>query len=230
MPTNKDLKRLARTRMQKTGESYAAAHAQLLKKKDRPAPTAVPESEFAALAGMSDDAVRAKTQRTWKQWVRTLDAVDAAKMSHRDIARHLHEEHHVPGWWAQTVTVGYERIRGLRDVGQRRGGGYVVNKSKTVPVPVAKLYGAFSARRRQRWLPDVDLTIRTSTRDKSMRIRWEDGTPLDVHFVARGKAKSQVSIQHSKLAGKQVAAERRAYWGERLGALAEMLTAQSPGR
>ena len=33
MPTGKDLKRLVRARMKKTGESYTAARAQLLKKK-----------------------------------------------------------------------------------------------------------------------------------------------------------------------------------------------------
>ncbi len=225
MPMNKDLKRLARSRMQKTGESYATARAQLLRKKDRPDPTVVPESEFAGLAGMGDAAVRAKTGRTWKQWVRVLDAVDAAKMPHRDIALHLHEKHGVPGWWAQMVTVGYERIRGLRDVGQRRGGGYDVNKSKTLPVPLAQLYRAFSVKaKRVRWLPE-ELTIRTSTKDKSMRMKWADGSPVEVYFTAKGASKSQVSIQHRELAGKQAASKCREEWGKRLLALAELLRA-----
>ena len=45
MPKDKDLKRLARRRMEKTGESYAAARAQLLKKKN-PMPR-----DYAKLAG-----------------------------------------------------------------------------------------------------------------------------------------------------------------------------------
>ena len=231
MPTNKDLKRLARTRMQKTGESYSTARAQLLKKKNRPSPTVVPESEFASLAGMSDAAVRAKTGRTWKGWVRVLDAVDAATMKHRDIAEHLKRQHDILDWWCQMVTVGYERIRGLRDVGQRRGGGYDVNKSKTLPVPLAKLYAAFSVKRkRERWLPDADLTIRTSTREKSMRMRWADESPVDVYFVAKARAKSQVSIQHRKLVSKSAADAMRTYWTERLGALAELLRPGSSSR
>ena len=51
MPKNKDLKRLTRSRMQKTGESYTTARSQLLKKsksRERTAPAA--ESDFAALA------------------------------------------------------------------------------------------------------------------------------------------------------------------------------------
>ena len=128
--------------------------------------------EMAALAGMSDEAVRAKTGRTWSQWVRALDDVDAATMPHREIARHVRENYEgVSGWWAQTVAVGYERIRGLREIGQRRGGGYDANKSKTFAVPVSRLYRAFSVKRtRERWLADVELRIRTSTVDKSMRI------------------------------------------------------------
>lgn len=38
---------------------------------------------------ISDEAVRAKTGRIWKQWFSILDAAGAAKMAHRDIARLL---------------------------------------------------------------------------------------------------------------------------------------------
>ena len=46
MPTNKDFKHLVRARMQKTGEAYTTARAQLLQKQQRqptpPAPPAAP--------------------------------------------------------------------------------------------------------------------------------------------------------------------------------------------
>ncbi len=129
MPKDKDFKRLVRSRMQKTGESYTTARAQLLEKKN-PVPAI-----YLELTGMSDTAVRAKTGKTWKEWVRTLDAVDATAKSHSAIADWIYENHDVSGWWAQMVTVGYERIRGLRDVGQRRGGSYEASKSKTVAAP-----------------------------------------------------------------------------------------------
>jgi hypothetical protein len=51
-------------------------------------------------------------------------------------------------------------------------------------VPLARLYGAFSQKRlRERWLADVDLKIRTLTREKSMRITWEDDTSVEVYFT-----------------------------------------------
>ncbi len=222
MPKQKDLKRLVRTRMSKTGESYTTARAQLLEKSDKG--NRIPESKYAEVAGMSDEAVRKRTGKSWKEWVRALDAVGAAKMPHRDIARQVYENFDISGWWAQMVTVSYERIRGLREVGQRRGGKYEANKSKTFPVAVSKLYGAFGdARKRKRWLPDVALKIRTSQRDRSMRITWPDDTKVDLWFTSKGAAKSSVSVQHRELAQKSDITRVKDYWGERLGALAEVV-------
>ncbi|MEM7587879.1 MAG: hypothetical protein AAF560_31110 [Acidobacteriota bacterium] len=157
MPKNKDLKRLVRARMQKTGESYTAALAQLLRKG-----TELSEPDYPELAGMSDQAVESKTGRTWKQWTHELDRVDAASKPHREIASWVGEHYDVSLWWAQSITVGYERIKGLREIGQRREGSYDANKSKTFPVPLAKLYDAFhDEATRARWLPDAAPAVRT---------------------------------------------------------------------
>lgn len=221
MPKEKDFKRRVRERMQKTGEAYTAARARLIEKRET-LPRLLPAAELAELAGMSDDAVRAKTGKGWSGWVRALDALDATELSHSAIAQRLHDDFAVPGWWAQMVTVGYERIRGLRAKGQRRGGGYEVNKSLTVPVPLARLWRAFGARERKRWLPAA-LTVRKSTPEKSIRARWDDDTPVVVYFLAKGPAKSQVTIQHGNLPSKARADELRAVWTERFAALKALL-------
>jgi hypothetical protein len=224
MPKQKDLKRLVRARMKKTGESYTTARTQLFSKKTSSNGTLTPKAKYAEVAGMSDAAVRKRTGKTWKQWVHALDAIDATQMKHRDIARSVHENFETTDWWAQTVTVGYERIRGLRDLGQRRGGKYDANKSKTFPVPVAQLYRAFGdARKRQRLLPGVDLKIRTSRREKSMRITWPDETKVDVYFVSKGAKKSTVSVQHRELSRKSDVAKAKDYWSERFAALSEIV-------
>jgi hypothetical protein len=215
MPKNKDLKRLTRSRMKKTGESYTAARAELVKKS---------KQNFAERAGMSDDVLRKKTGRTWEEWVRILDARGARSMIHRDIAQYLYEEQGVPGWWAQTVTVGYERIRGLRDIGQRRSGEYEASKSKTLPVSLSRLYRAFTeSRTREKWLPGVDWKVRTVVAGKSLRVTWEDGTSVELYFVPKGPEKSQVAVAHRKLQSKAQAAKAKAYWGERLDGLAQLL-------
>ena len=129
-------------------------------------------------------------------------------------------------WWAQTITVGYERIRGLRDVGQRRDGTYEANKSKTFPVPLARLFQACDVPDlRQQWLPEEDLTVRKATPEKSIRLTWNDGTNVQLYFTAKGEHKSQVAVQHRKLATQDDIATTKQVWGERLAALGELLAA-----
>ena len=217
MPKDKDLKRLVRERMERTGESYTAARAQVTRQGD------ADRRDYAKIAGMRDEAVRAKTGDDWRGWTRTLDEAGSTSKTHPEIAKWLQAEHDVSPWWAQTITVGYERIRGLRDKNQRRGGGFDANKSKTIPVPIEELYAAFDARKRKRWL-EVSVRTRKATENKSLRWTFEDGTPVDVHFWAKGPEKSQVQLQHRELASQKKALEMREFWGERFEALAALLT------
>ena len=154
MTRDKDRKRIIRDRMNKTGESYTAARVQILSKArpiKRPAPA--PTLDYAKLAGMSDDKVAQATGRAWREWTQVLDGENASTMRHRDIALLVHEKYGVREWWTQTVTVGYERIKGLRDRGQRRGGAYETTKSKTFNVPVNALFRAWADdKTRRRWI------------------------------------------------------------------------------
>jgi hypothetical protein len=223
MPTNKDFKRLVRGRMQKTGESYTTARAHLRKQKPAAAAPA-PATDYAKLGGKSDATLKANTGCNWERWVKALDYAKAYAWPHREIAKYVQEKYRVPGWWAQTVTVGYERIKGLRAIGQRWYGSFETNKSKTFAVPIGRLYSAWSdARSRALWLPAVALTVRTATRNKSMRITWPDRTLVVVGFTRRGPTKSQVALQHGKLPDQPTATRLKAYWTERLAELAAIL-------
>ena len=88
MPQNKDLKRLVRARMRKTGEAYTAARAHIIKKpKTKPVSRTVrartDKIDYAALAGTSDATIKAKTGCNWERWVGALDYRGAKEMSHR---------------------------------------------------------------------------------------------------------------------------------------------------
>lgn len=235
MPSDKDFKRLVRARMGRTGEAYTTARAHL-KKKTAPTPGAktkpavpaasdvLPTPDYATLAGMSEEAITAKTGCTWQKWVYVLDRKKAHEWEHKAIADYIHRTYKIDGWWAQTVTVGYERIKGLRQKGQRRGGSWEGSKSRTFAVPVARLYAAWTdAKLRRTWLPEAKLIIRAAQPDRSLRISWPDGTSVECWFTAKGDAKSSVQVQHTKLASKADADARKAYWAERLDALGEVL-------
>jgi uncharacterized protein YndB with AHSA1/START domain len=214
MPTQKDLKKLVRSRMKKTGEAYTAARLQILKKS---AP------DYATLAGKNDAIVRQKTGRTWGEWVRVLDAAKAVEKPHREIAAHV-ASFGTSDWWSQMVTVGYERIRGLRQAGQRLDGSFEASKSRTFNVPVKTLFNAFAnARTRQSWLP-VPITVRTTTPHRTMRIAWADRTPVQLFFLSKGTEKSTVAVQHQKLPDRAAAEAMKKAWGEHLDRLGAILS------
>jgi hypothetical protein len=174
MTRDKERKRIIRDRMGKTGELYTAARAHVLSK-------AKPQSEsgaeaLAEPAGIAEASIKSRTGRGWKQWMIVLDADGAASWPHRDIAVLVRDKYGVGDWWGQAVAVGYERIKGLRERGQRRDGSYEVNKSKTFAVPVRTLFRAWAdTRTRKRWLGDVNASVRTKSPLKAIRLRWPDG-------------------------------------------------------
>ncbi len=229
MTTQKDFKRLVRGRMQKTGESYTAARARLLKSRvEHPSAESnghAPASmDFAKLAGMSDEKVKAATGCTWESWVWHLDRVDAHQWPHRAIAEYVHEKYKVPNWWTQMVTVGYERIRGLREKGQRRSGAWGASKSRTVAAGAGKVFNAFKQpKQRAPWLPNK-VVIRTAVPNKSLRMTWEDGTSVEVYVVSKGRSKATVAIEHTKLGSRAESDRMKEFWSEKLDALAARLS------
>jgi len=217
MTRQKSFKRLVRTRMEKTGESYTAARASLLTAEE-------PKATAEAPLVVSDEVIRRRTGRGWEEWFDLLDAEGASERPHGENARWLSEEHSVDGWSAQTITVSYERARGLRAVGQRPDG-FSVTAQKTVAVPVDRLYEAFvDESLRERWLPDGELRERTATRPKSARFDWGDGeTRVIVGFEAQGEAKSTAALAHERIPDAEQAERMKTYWRERVATLKEVL-------
>ncbi len=226
MTKQKTFKRRVRARMEKTGESYTAARRVLIAGGERP-DTAPAGFEPTA----SEEAVLKATGRGWQEWFGLLDEQDATSKSHPEIVRWLGAEHDVPGWWCQAITVSFERARGLRALGQRSDGGWSATASKTVAVPVDRLFDAFEDEAlRERWLPGAEMRRRSATRPRSARYDWEDGsTRLVAGFADMGQAKSQVGIEHERLPGAETAEEMKAWWRERLVVLKEVLE-QEDGR
>lgn len=229
MTRDNDRKAIIRTRMRKTGESYTAARAHVIANASRPQPSAA-YTDYSARAGKSDDKVRAATGRTWREWVELLDRENAGALRHRDVARALEQKHGLSDWWAQTVTVGYERIKGVREIGQRLTGTYEVNRSRTFDVPVGVLFDAFAKPAlRRRWLTDASPVVRTAAPPKTMRLQWPDGTIVVLGFVARTDRKATVSVQHTKLPDRAAAQRAKEEWAARFDALGSALARRGRG-
>jgi hypothetical protein len=255
MTLQKKLKKAIRARSGKTGESYTAARRQLLLSREKkagaaqpavpepvdtqPAPEAAvpatpppapssPPATSRPRGSISDESVLQKTGHGLEHWFGVLDAFGAAAKGHTAAAAHLSEEHGIPGWHAQGITVAYERARGLREVNQSCTGTFQVSVSKTVPASVAEVVDALkSAGRRASWLreadPDLALALDAAfTGDKPrevktkgsdyawLRFRW-DGRTVEIRITGRPKGASVVA-DNQDLAGAAQVEQRRAQW------------------
>jgi hypothetical protein len=217
MTTDKARKRAVRSRMKKTGERYAAARRNVVRNAAIP-----PLPPRLAEPPVSEEAIRTGTGRGWDDWFRILDDWDGTSHTHTEIARYVNGEHGIDGWWSQSVTVGYERARGMRAPNERPEG-FEVSVSKTIDMAPLEAWRAFvEPKRRQTWL-DLGLRMRTGTRTMGRSARFDvpsEGTRVNVFFDPKGDDRSVVTVTHVKLAD----AAHRADWRRRLGRLAGLAT------
>lgn len=224
MTTDKARKRAVRSRMQKTGERYAAARRHVVR--DGALPELPPR---VADPGMAEASLIKGTGHGWDHWFRLLDDWGATEHNHTEIAGYVSTELGVGSWWSQTVTVGYERARGMRAMHQRPEG-FEVNVSKTIDLPAMEAWRAFvEPSRRAGWL-DLGLRMRTGTRTMGRAARFDvpsEGTRVHVAFTGKGDDRSVVTVTHVKLADATDVASHRADWRRRLAALSD-LAAKKP--
>jgi hypothetical protein len=223
MTAQKSFKRLVRTRMATTGESYTAARAQLLAGVDE----ASTDEDIPELV-CSDERIRERTGRGWEEWFDLLDSWDAESLGHTELARRVAEllGIHGLGWDAQAVTTSFERARGKRAVGERVGSdGFVASASKTISVSAERVFMAFvDPSQRAGWLPQVVLSERTVSKPRTARFDVDDGVSrLLVTVDAKAPARSTVFVEQSKLADADEREARKGYWRHALATLKAQL-------
>ncbi|HEX9609406.1 MAG TPA: DUF4287 domain-containing protein [Candidatus Limnocylindria bacterium] len=217
MTTRKTFKRAVRARAAKTGESYTTARSQQLRR-------AAPPPDAMELTGMTDAALKRGSGRTIREWLAILDAWGASERKHPEIARWLVAEHGIGGWWAQSVTVGYEKARGMRPL-RAQPGGFAVSVTRTIRAAPARISDAFTdASIRARWLPGAPISIRTSKRGKSARFDWDDPPSfIAYNLETKGDGRTKLGLGHEKLPDAAAADRIKSMWRERLTALKVLL-------
>jgi hypothetical protein len=229
MTRQKTFKSRVRSRMSKTGERYAAARSRLMAQSvpdsDEAAAAAAPQAVEAEMP-FADGTLRQATGRGWDEWLSVLDDWGATDRTHTETARWLMEDQGVDGWWAQSVTVGYERARGLRAKHQTSGG-FSIGATRTVGASAERVSTAFTEPAlRAQWLGDAAVRERTSRPGRSARFDWlADGSRVVVDLAAKGPAKTTISVQHERLPDAASAEAMKSYWRDRLSNLKELMEA-----
>ena len=249
------LKEVIRTRAAKTGERYTTARRHVLKElgplpgavarfKPTLAPTRVAAAPTAAKGGLSDAKSRERTGQGLEHWFDVLDRFGGVAKGHTACARHLFSDHKVDGWYAQGITVAYERARGARAVNQRCDGEFEVSVSKVLPGTTAEVVDALANKRmRRRWTESVEPALARALGDAldspgskgvvvrpdgQGRFRYKWGTTtVQLHLLPKAGNKVSLVATNLKLGDSTMVEARRAEWRAALNALARWLGMQA---
>jgi hypothetical protein len=249
------LKEVIRTRAAKTGERYTTARRHVLKDLTlRPAavvtfpsaPAADPPSAAAKTkGGLSEAKSRERTGHGLDHWFDVLDRFGGIAKGHTACARHLFADHNVDGWYAQGITVAFERARGARAANQRCDGEYEVSVSKVVSATTADVIAALTNKRtRRRWTESIDPALTKALADAldnpaskgvivrpdgQGRFRYKWGTTtVQLYMLAKAGGKVSVVATNSKLGEAAMVETRRGQWREALNALAGSMGRPGP--
>lgn len=244
------LKHVIRARAAKTGERYTTARRHVLNRlklvtTNEPSRAPEPRGPAATRAkGKRDSPISeakfiAKTGHGFDHWFAVLDKFDGVKKGHTASARHLYEAHGVDGWYAQGITVAYERARGVRVANQRCDGAFEVSVSKTIPGDAKAIVAALTDPNRRRQIKSSDATLvpalahaLAAPKSKGFVIRpdglgryrykWGD-TTVQFYLVPKPGNKVSVTVTNMNLANSGAVEERRAVWREMLHSLAGVI-------
>lgn len=160
---------------------------------------------------VSDAAAKKATGRTWQEWFDLLDELGARRMTHYDIAQYLSTTHIKNGWWAQMVTVEYERAVGLRQI-KERAAGFLVSIHKTVERPVAALEAQWRRLTRSRAVAARRLIeLPSRTKRKIFRYKTDIGA-LNVSIDSHAPGKSRIMVESAKLPSRAAVDREREFW------------------
>ena len=247
------LKQVIRARAARTGERYTTARRHVLNARKTesasialvppppPAPAKVAVKTAATTkGGLSDAKSREKTGHGLDHWFEVLDRFGGVGKGHTALARHLYDDHGVPGWYCQGITVAYERARGARAVNQRCDGEYEVSVSKVVQASTRDVVAALSdARQRRRWVDGADADLARALAaafdapaskgvvvraDGQGRFRYKWGaTVVQMYLLPKAGGKVSVVVTNSKLTDAAMVESRRALWRAALDAMARTI-------
>jgi uncharacterized protein YndB with AHSA1/START domain len=132
---------------------------------------------------ISDAAVKKATGKDRAQWFALLDKAGAKKMSHKEIAQWLQDNHIKKGWWAQMVTVEYEYARGKRVIGKTESAGFQIGVQKALPISQRQAWQLITKKGRKLWLGD-STDVRFT---KGATYTTREGTQGEVRSIVPGE-------------------------------------------
>jgi uncharacterized protein YndB with AHSA1/START domain len=195
---------------------------------------------------VTNESAKQATGKTLDQWFKELDTWDGLKKGRRSINTHLYEQK-VDPWWCTTIAVEYEK---KHDVRKKDGlyEGYFVCSTKTIAAPVEKVFDAWSnINQLSQWFGNStkgnvndggEIENRDGEKGSFLRVRKNKdirltlnspgfSTPIqiDAQFQDKGKGKTGLLVNLTRLQTRGEADAARNAWAEALDRLKEICEA-----
>ncbi len=185
--------------------------------------------EWVAEPVYDEGTIRAQTGRGWDDWTDLILDGPGADAGHTAIATWLREAHGIDAWWAQGVTVGFERIMGLRLPGQMPDGTFTVSRSRVLDIDPERLRTAWEDPTvRDALLPGLstERLSRPGVKVPKFALR-RGGEDLGILSLSidRAKDRTKIVVTHDRLPDPDAAERWKSHWGAWL----EDLPASPPG-
>jgi uncharacterized protein YndB with AHSA1/START domain len=194
---------------------------------------------------ISDQAVSEATGWGWDEWFAFLDERGAKGLEHKDVVRLLRDEGKVSkAWWGQTITVEYERARGLREMGEAADAGFEIGIRRTYDTAPRHAWNVLTKPGGIRmWLGVEDPLklekgtpyratdgatgeIRTVTPGSRIRLTWrpvggDKVSTIQLSVLPSG-SKTVIAFHHENLSSFKEREKMRRHWNVVLGKLSEV--------
>lgn len=172
---------------------------------------------------MDTAAIEKATGKSWDDWLGFFDSIGAKNLSHKDIAKKVHEAG-TPGWWSQNVTVAYEQHIGRRVPGQDCNGEFQVSVSKTLEGSMGEVLERWTKLTRGREeFSDIAISRDPTTSSTEKWRHWycglADGSRIAVNIYQKSPTKASLGLGHEKLESAEQAEHWCTFWKELLNQL-----------
>ena len=190
----------------------------------------------------SDERVLAATGRGWDAWFALLDGAGARDLDHRALVALVADASEASFWWQQTVTVAYEKARGLRaTVGETADAGFQVGVRRTLDLAADRAWAwLVEGDGRALWLgscpdfqpsPGVAFTcgdgstgeVRTVRPGRRVRVRRtspDDAAPTTLQLTIVPKdERCVVALHHERLPDEAARTSMKRHWTDVLDAI-----------
>lgn len=230
MTQKSKLKKRIRERAKRTGESYSAARLHILADIEKTRATQTQKAaenarQATAKGAVSEERCIEKTGHGFDHWFGVLDRFGAPKMGHKASARYLQDEHHVSAWYAQSITVTYERARGLRELHQNCTGSYQCSVSRVLKANLKQATTTLlNANADPDWLHQLDedsilalqealASERLQHRETANHIRVRtDQQRFELRITSKKDGRSTIQVTVSHIADRDTLEHFRTAW------------------